>query len=230
MEEKYKELIKKGNNGENKSLLIFRGKYDNRIIAVSVSLIEEPKKVIDKYTKEQIYQGKNIGVLYELLYQHNYDYLKKIPFEKMYDIEKGMIGYIDTEGNFYPISTIEKHNYSNSRKGLSAGIKARNIVLSSNISVEEKKKYQSEKKYHSHETGFYPWNWSADKILKENKYCLFFRGIDEDGSYSDYSDYEEATQKQLIVINYLFSLNYIYSTDIENKRKALVKKYIENIK
>lgn len=229
MEEKYKELIEKGNNGENKSLLIFRGKYDNRIMAALVPLTEDTQKIIDKYTTEQIYHGKNIGVLYELVYQYDYDYLKKIPFERMYDIEKGMNGYIDPEGNFYPISTIEKHNYNSSRKGLSAGIKARNIVLSSNISDEEKEKYKNEKTYHSYETGFYPWNWSADKILKQKNYCLFLRCIEEDGDYADYSDYEKATQKQLIVMSYLFNLNYIYSTDIEKERKKLVKEYIKTI-
>ena len=147
----------------------------------------------------------------------------------MYEIEKGMIGYIDPEGNFYPISTVEKHIYNDYRKGLTAGVKARNIVLSSNISEEEKEKYQKQKIYNLYETGFYPGNWSADRILKENNYCLFFRGIDDDGTYADYSYYENTTKKQLIVMNYLFSLNYMYSSDIENKRKALVKKYIENI-
>ena len=229
MEEKYKELIKKGNNGENKSLLIFKGKYDNKVTGVPVSFTEDTEKVIEKYTSEQIYQGKNIGVIYELIYKHDYDYVKEIPFERMYDIEKGMIGYIDKDGNFYPISTITKHDYSLSRKGLSAGIKARNIVLSSNINKEEKEAYQSQKKYPHFETGLYPWNWSADKILKDNNYCLFLRCIDEDGTYADYSHYDNITEKQLIVLNYLFNLNYIYSTDIEDKRKSLIKKLIEDI-
>jgi len=229
MEEKYKELIQKGNTGENKSLLLFKGKYDNKVIGVPVPFTEDTEKVIEKYTKEQIYQGKNIGVLYELIYKYDYDYVKKIPFERMYDIEKSMIGYIDKEGNFYPISSIEKHNYSLSKKGLSAGIKARNIVLSSNISDEEKEAYKNKKTYHHHETGLYPWNWSADKILKENNYCLFLRCIDEDGAYADYSHYDNITDKQLIVLNYLFNLNYTYGADIEDKRKTLIKKLIENI-
>ena len=229
MEQKYKEIIEKANTGDNKSLLIFKCKYDNKVIGVPVSLTEDTKEVIDKYTKEQIYHGKNIGVLYELIYQHDYDFLSKIPFERMYEIEKGMIGYVDPEGNFYPISTVEKHIYNDYRKGLTAGVKARNIVLSSNISEEEKEKYQKQKIYNLYETGFYPGNWSADRILKENNYCLFFRGIDDDGTYADYSYYENTTKKQLIVMNYLFGLNHMYGSEIENKRRVLVKKYIENI-
>ena len=230
METKYRELIQIGNNGDNKSLLIFKGKYDSKIITYYVKFAEETEKVIEKYTSDQIYQGKNIGVLYELIYQYDYDYERKIPFERMYDIEKGMIGYIDPEGNFYPISKTEEHDYSKSRrKGLSAGIKARNIVLSSNISDEEKEAYQKQKIHRLLETEFYPWNWSADKILKHNNYCLFLRCIEEDGAYADYSDYDNATQKQIIVLNYLFNLNYTYSADIEDKRKVLIKKFIENM-
>ncbi len=229
MEEKYIEQIQKGNTGEYKSLLLFKGKYNNRILAYYVKFTEDVEEVIKKYTSEQIYQGKNVGVLYEHIYQYDYEYKKVIPFENLYDIEKGMFGYIDLDGNFYPISEVKEHDYSKSRNGLSAGIKARNIVLFSNISEEEKENYRQEKKYDLYEKGFYPFNWSADKILKKNGYCLFFRGIDDEGCYADFSDYDNATEKQLIVMNLLFNLNYMYSTDIENERKALVKTYIKSI-
>lgn len=145
MDDKYIELIKKGNTGEYKSLLLFKGKYDNRILVYYVKFSEDVKEIIKKYTSEQIYQGKNVGIIYDNIYQYDYEYKKVIPFENMYDIEKGMIGYIDIYGNFYPISNVEEHGYSKSKKGLSAGIKARNIVLLSNISKEEKENYKQEK-------------------------------------------------------------------------------------
>jgi len=226
MEEQYKELIQKGNNGEYKSLLLFEGKYNNKILAHYVKFTEDIEYIIEKYTKEQIYEGKNVGVLYDLVYQYNYDYKKMIPFENVHEIEKDTIGYIDKEGNFYPIGKIEEHNYN--KRPLSAGIKAQNIVLSSDISKEEKEKYINEKKFEAFEKGFYPMNWSADKILKKNGYCLFFRGIDDEGCYVDYSGNDkDLTQKQLFVMNLLFNLNYTYDTDIEEERTSLIKKYIK---
>ena len=56
MEEKYKELIQKGNTGENKSLLLFKGKYDNKVIGVPVPFAEDTEK-----SNRKIYKGTNIS-------------------------------------------------------------------------------------------------------------------------------------------------------------------------
>jgi len=61
-----------------------------------------------------------------------------IPFKDLINIKKGMIGYVDKEGNFYPISEIEQHNYWVGRKiGLAAGLNARKVLLSLDLTDEE---------------------------------------------------------------------------------------------
>lgn len=145
-----------------------------------------------------------------------------IPFNKIANIKKGIIGYIDKEGNFYPISEIEQNDYwLGKRKELTAGINAKQILLSLSLTNEEKVYYQNIIKVEGHEKGFFPWNWSAHQLLIKKGFCLFFRGIDDEQVYVDYSEYNNATENQLLVLDYLYSLNPPTSTDEIEKKKDI---------
>ena len=75
---------------------------------------------------------------------------------------------------------------------------------------------------------FSPYQWPAHYILEKNGFCLFFRGISDEDFYVDQSSYERANEKQLIVLSYLYTLNYIRNTDIEEKRKSLIRKLVNS--
>lgn len=148
----------------------------------------------------------------------------------MYDIKKGTFGYIDIEGNFYPIGEIDKHK-DNYHYEKTAGRVASKIVLSLNIPESEKEEVKLKNQNHVNrymERRFSRYCWPAHNILEKNGFCLFFRGISDEECYADQSSYDSANEKQLAVLSYLYTLNYIQDTDIEENRKSLIKKLINS--
>jgi len=223
------DMIKDG-KGKYKNLLIFKRLTDGILYPRYVKEGENVDEIIKNCTSDIIHNGIHLGKLLELTYNHEYTQklpnVTKIPFEKMYEIKKGTFGYIDIEGNFYPIGEITKHN-EDYRYEKTAGKIASNIVLSLNISEEEKEKLKV-KNQQFKEKMFSPYQWPAHKILTENGFCLFFRGISDEDYYADKSSYDKANQKQLLVLSYLYTLNYIHDTDIEEKRKSLIRKIVNS--
>lgn len=223
------ELIKEG-QGKYKNLLIFKELSNGKLHPRYVKEGENTEEIIKKCTSEIYHNGVYLGKLLELEYNH--DYIKElpnvtiIPFEKMYEIKKGVFGYIDSNGNFYPLGKIEEHIYQLNRK-YKAGKIANLIVESLNLPKEEIQKYLQEKKTFL-EHHYSPWNWPANEILKSKRFCLFFRGISDDGLYDDQSYSENANKRQLLVLSYLYTLNYIQDTDIEEERKSLIRKLVNS--
>lgn len=222
-------LIDEG-TGKYKNLLIFKGISDGKIYPRYVKEEENIETIITRCTGDIIYMGTNFGKLLELEYNHNYDNkqidIEKIPFEKLYEINKGVFGYIDPYGNFYPLGKIEEHKYRLNKK-YKAGKIAEAIVHTLNLPKEELENYEKGKKDFL-ESHYSPGNWPANKILKSKRFCLFFRGISDDGIYDDQSYYENATKKQLLVLSYLYTLNSIHDIELEENRKSLIKKLINS--
>lgn len=223
------EMIKKG-EGKFTNLLIFKRLTDGTLYPLYVKEGENAEEIIKKFTSDIIHMGINIGPSFELVYNHKYAErpisVIKIPYEKLYEIKKGTFGYIDLEGNFYPIGDIDKHN-EDYRYENNAGKIASNIVLSLNIPEEEKEKIKVKNQNYM-EKRFSRYYWPAHNILEEKGFCLFFRGINYEECYDDQSSYDKANEKQLVVLSYLYTLNYIQDTDIEEKRKKLIRKLINN--
>ena len=222
-------MIKEG-EGKYKNLLIFRRLTDDVLYPRYVKDGENTEEVIKKCTSEIHHNGIYLGKLLELAYNH--DYIKElpnvliIPFEKMYEIKKGTFGYIDINGNFYPLGDIDKHN-EDYRYEKTAGKIASKIVVSLNIPEEEKEELKVKNQNHM-ERRFSRYCWPAHNILEKNGFCLFFRGISDEDYYVDQSSYDRANEKQLAVLSYLYTLNYIHDTDIEEKRKSLIRKLINS--
>ena len=223
------ELIKEG-QGKYKNLLIFKELSNGKLHPRYVKEGENTEEIIKKCTSEIYHNGVYLGKLLVLAYNH--DYIKElpkvliIPFEKMYDIKEGTFGYIDLEGNFYPIGEIDKHKENHCYEK-TAGKIASAIVLSLNISNEEKDKLKV-KNQQFKEKMFSPYQWPAHKILTENGFCLFFRGIASEEYYADQSWFEITNEKQLLMLSYLYTLNYINDTYIEETRKMLMRKLINS--
>ena len=223
------EMIKEG-QGKYKNLLIFRELSNGILHPRYVKKEENTDEIIKKCTSEIYHNGVYLGKLLELAY--NYDYIKElpkvtiIPFEKMYEIKKGTFGYIDIEGNFYTLGEIDKHN-EDYRYENKAGRIASKIVLSLNIGEEEKEKLKVRNQDYV-EKRFSRYDWPADRILRDNGFCIFFRGINDEHIYIDQSFYKNANEKQLFVLSYLYTLNYIQDTDIEEERKSLIRKLINS--
>lgn len=222
-------LIDEG-TGKYKNLLIFKGISDGKIYPRYVKEEENIETIITRCTGDIIYMGTNFGKLLELEYNHNYDNkqidIEKIPFEKLYEINKGVFGYIDPYGNFYPLGKIEEHKYRINKK-YKAGKIADAIVHTLNLPKEEIENYEKGKKDFL-ESHYSPGNWPANKILKSKRFCLFFRGISDDGIYDDQSYYENANKRQLLVLSYLYTLNSIHDIELEENRKSLIKKLINS--
>lgn len=229
MTEEIQKLIDEG-AGKYKNLLIFKGIADGKLYPRYVKEEENIEAIITRCTGDIVYMGTNIGKILELEYNHDYSSkqieIEKIPFEKIYEIKKGIFGYIDPNGNFYPLGKIEEHRYLLNKK-YKAGKIATSIVESLNLPKEELENYQKGKKDFL-EFHYSPGNWPANNILKSNRFCLFFRGISDDGLYDDQSYYENATKKQLLVLSYLYTLNNIHDIELEENRKSLIKKLINS--
>lgn len=223
------EMIKDG-EGKYKNLLIFKRLTDGILYPRYVKEGENVDEIIKKCTSDIFHNGIHLGKLLELAYNH--EYTKElpnviiIPFKKMYEIKKGKFGYIDIDGNFYPIGDIDKHN-EDYHYPKNAGKKANNIVLSLNIPEEEKEKLKVNNQDYI-EKRFSRYDWPADSVLEKNGFCMFFRGISDEDYYVDQSYYQNANEKQLIVLSYLYTLNYIQDTNIEEKRKSLIRKLVNS--
>jgi len=74
-----------------------------------------------------------------------------------------------------------------------------------------------------------PHFWPEDKFMLGLGFCRFFRGYyDQEENYVELSEYANANEKQLYVMNYLFALNQQYaSTNMENKIKDLATALLE---
>ena len=87
------------------------------------------------------------------------------------------------------------------------------------------------KKDISMERNFSSRKWPADQILKMNGFCLFFRGINDKGEYEDESYYySNATENQLLVVSYLYTLNNCNDKEIEYHRKQLIRRWMNEKK
>ena len=154
-----------------------------------------------------------------------------IPFENLGKIKPDTFGYIDKEGNFYSLGIAPRFDgmlVPWSTKGM--GLKANNILFSL-LKEKDIKYYLDNNIVTFDEQLSIASMWPADKLILELGFVKFFRGKKDiyDDTIDD-SYYENATLKQLFVMNYLYALNYDFSTAMEDKRHELMKLYIQKAK
>lgn len=154
-----------------------------------------------------------------------------IPFENLWKIKPDTFGYIDKEGNFYSLGVAKRFDgmlvpWSTKEMNLVA-----NNILFSLVNKEDLKKYLDNQNINLNKQHPIASMWSADKIILNLGFAKFFRGkSDLYGDTIDDSYYDNPSINQLFVLNYLFTLNYDYSTALENKREELMKLYISKLK
>lgn len=146
--------------------------------------------------------------------------------EELGEIEPDTFGYIDKEGNFWSLGKAQRNYFMFSTSSFEGMGKIVHEMALKFLNEESKNILNTNDFNRNHHL---PHFWPEDKFMLGLGFCRFFRGYyDQEDNYVELSEYANANEKQLYVMNYLFALNQQYaSTSMENKRKELAAALLE---